>query len=251
MVVLANGFPKSGTNLIKKVLGALGHHHEKGLLMKQLPDHKILLTKYGGHHPASEDGPSPLPTRPIANPCGHHPLINALFEKDNCFIHSHVGWTEDPRIDKIVHITRNPRNASLSFLRWAKARGRGLDYTRTDLRNLLSWGLYDYGAWLRAMVQFHEWTDDPRACCVRFEDICTDGGESVSRILKYLGEPNQQTARIYAGLYGNGKQIDGVDVYEGLSTWTGELSDWTTCPWWDEDLWNQFDGPAIEKVLGY
>ncbi len=95
-MILANAHPKCGCNLGKKVLGGLGLKHESGGLVGHRPLGALFMTKDGKW---------------------------AAFDKDHGhFLHAHVPFGSVPAGSKMVFSVRHPRNALISFLRWAERR---------------------------------------------------------------------------------------------------------------------------------
>ena len=234
-MIIANAFPKHGTNLVKKTLGGLGLHHEVGMLRKHNTTEPLEFRK----------GDRGLSTKEV------------LGLPDGTFVHGHVcpPIVLRPSI-KVVHIVRNPRNAVVSFLRWVDGRDENVPkrirYDHDGLELLLLRGAYTYGPWCQAMLNFSTWIHRPGVCVVKFENICSDAGRSVERIAHYVGIHDQKLSwRVYDGLYGNEDRIGGVRVTRDKSTWTGRLSDWRECEFWDEELWEKVWGPEVERAYGY
>lgn len=246
-MIFVNAFPKSGTNLVKKALGGLGLTHVPCQLVKMRFGDPIQFSK------------SPEGTN----------IAATLALDDSHYVHCHICPPMSIKVGKVINIVREPRNAVISFLRWAERTpdtkgGRhyfDLGGNAESAISLLEAGAYLYGPWVQAMMNFVPWTRTPGVLNVRFEDIATDGGATVARIadfVGYIGESvvKQTTRRawVYAGLMGNGHDIDGVTVCPDKSTWTGQLSDWRSCVWWTpavEDCWRAKGGSRLEAALGY
>lgn len=237
MTILANAFPKCGTNLVKKALGAMGlHHHDGGLVRHNSSELTRFVIPNGDGTKRQES------------------ISTVLDLPENDFIHAHLCYGGDLPISgaKMIFIHRNPRDAAISMLRTGKA---GLREDKAALITLIQQGCFSYGPWARAWANFMCWRVVPWVLSVRFDEICTDGGATVAAMANYLGLKGIDAPRIAKGLYGHGKQFEGRDVYEGGSTWTDrEPSSWKTCGYWDEqveDVWDQAQGNKVEKIHGY
>ncbi len=229
-MILVDAHPKCGTNLIKKVLGGFGFKHELGGLIRHQPGQPMAITKGGKW--ASFDTPH------------------------THFMHAHICAGSLPNPCQMVFCLRDPRNALLSFLRWAEKRDAEVTPFKVceeDALRLIYCG--PYGAalpWAQSWNAFAMWYGAKGVCSVRFEELCHDGGVSVARIAGYVNVDPDKVAGVYEGLFGNGKDIAGRPVYEGASTWTGQWSDWRDL-WTDriDAAWTETGGPEFEKRFGY
>ncbi len=237
MTIIANAFPKCGTNLVKKTLGAMGlRHHDGGLVRHNMGEMSRFVVPNGDGTKRQE------------------PIHEVLTLPEDDFIHAHLCYGGDLPIAgaKMIFIHRDPRDAAISMLRTGKT---GLSEDKAALLSLVVNGVFSYGPWARAWGNFMCWSVVPWVLTVRFDAICADGGATVAAVADYLGVRGVDAPRIAKGLYGHGKSFEGRDVYEGDSTWTGrEPSSWRTCGYWDEqieDAWRQTGGDKIEQMHGY
>lgn len=178
---------------------------------------------------------------------------------DDVFYHAHVCPPARLEHQKMIYIVRNPRNSAISYIRWLAKRDDHTDeeeYTvsRGLLERLITGGAFEYGPWPMSSMNFSVWCDIPGVHVVRFEEIYSDGGDTIRGIADFVGRDYDQ--RVYNELYGNGKIIAGREVYRDKSTWTGEKpSDWREYRHlWDKNIevdWEDCGGLAVEKRLGY
>ncbi len=236
MTVIANAFPKCGTNLVKKALGAMGlKHHDGGMVRQNIGQRTRFVIPNGDGTKREEP-------------------INEVLGQENTFIHAHFCYGGDLPIvgAKMIFIHRNPRDAAISMLRTGKL---GLQENKECLLQLIVKGAFAYGPHAQAWHNFMNWTAAPWVLSVRFDSICTDGGATIERMANYLGMKDVDSYRIASGLHGNGKQYEGRDVYHGNSTWTGrERSSWKDCGYWDDEVetaWKQTGGVLTERLYEY
>ena len=238
MTIVCNAFPKMGTNLLKKTMGALGLTMVPGQMTRQRWSDALRVAK----HPS-------LP-------------MDVLSLPDNHYIHSHVCAPEPAyEHSKVIHISRHPRNATLSFLRWAEKNEKGPKYDKESMLNLLYHGAYNYGPWISAMWMFDGWREAAltpslqcRILAVEFENICIDRAGTIHRIVDFLGYPHDKDAWIYKNLFGGGHEMEDIVVCPDKSTWSGKWSDWKTCPFWDDEVanaWRHLGGGDLERKMGY
>jgi hypothetical protein len=226
-MIIANAFPKTGTNLLKKALTGFGLRQGDGQLTRMNPYVAIELAKAQKQE---------------------------ILGDDDVYYHGHVSPLV--RLEggtKMVYIVRNPRNATISFLRWAEKRGQPKFKTNEEsLIELIERGAYKYGPWPLAMLTWSAWSTIPSVLTVRFEDICTDGGKSVAAINDrfFNGDfSRSEVETIYENLYGSGGAMP-----EDKSTYSGEWSNWRECGYWSpyvEERWIESGGESAEKALGY
>jgi len=243
-VIFVNAFPKCGTNLVKKALGGLGLTQVPSQLVKMRPADSIQFAK-------TDEGAD---------------IAGMLALDDSNYIHCHTCPPMPHKPLRAINIVREPRNALISFLRWSERTpdtkgGRhffDLGANEESAVSLIEAGAYLYGPWVQAMMNFVPWTRMPGVLNVRFEDIASDGGETVAKIANFIGAFDADSGRnrdwVYNGLMGHGHDIDGVTVCPDKSTWTGSLSDWETCGFWTpavEDAWRAKGGSRLETALGY
>jgi len=124
--------------------------------------------------------------------------------------HCHIPPQELPGDCRTIVMLREPRNALVSY-----ARFRYGVVTAGNLRlSLLDFFDFSFPEWLRKFIDYRESECLP----IRFDDLLTDGGESVERIGKYIDA------------------FDTTDVYKNINgqtvTYTGRLSNW-------QDHWTQ------------
>ncbi len=239
MTIIANAFPKCGTNLVKKALGAMGCvHHDGGLVRHNMRELSRFVVPNGDGTKRQEN------------------IYDVLMLPKDHFIHAHLCYGGDLPIAgaKMIYIHRNPRDAAISMLRTGK---QGMLETKEALLELITVGAFAYGPWVQAWAQFMCWTAVPWVLSVRFDEICDENGETIARMVKYLDLPeawNIDAPRIAKGLHGNGKQFEGRDVYEGSSTWSGKHSSWKECEYWDNEVeaaWTKAGGIKVEQFHGY
>jgi hypothetical protein len=214
-VIIANAFPKCGTNVVKKILGGLGLEQQVGQIYRMVPQHRVDLRK-----------------------APYHVSLRDVYSMDNDhFVHAHMAWNTQGfqpsgADNKMIYIQRDPRNALVSLVRWAASRGKIEEESESYLIYFLEKGAYEYAPWIEGWRNYQRWIGQPGVCDVTFESVFSDGGGSVEKVAKFVGADTTRVDEVYTGLFGNGKQIKGRDVYKDASTWSGGLSDWQTYPHW-------------------
>ncbi len=198
MIILSNGAPKTGTHALVKAIELLG-----------IPrDDSSFRTQRTG-----ED---------LAEGEMREGLWTGL---------GHFYYRDRPKVDKIVHIVRDPRNVMISWLRWVKTS------VHTGLIAAAIRGEYASGGLKQVMEEFFGYLDDPDVLTVQFEDLISDEA-TIRSIATYLGMPYIDGA--FEGIWGGTKTFS-----DTLSEWE---KDWSPIL---DDVWAEQDGPAIEKRLGY
>ncbi len=245
MTIIANAFPKCGTNLVKKTLGAMGLvHFDGGLIRHNMAEDMRFVVPV-----KSEGKTAGMPKSKI-----EIPVAQVLAKPHDTFIHAHLchGGGLPLGDAKMIFIHRNPRDALISMLRTNKG---GVQENKASLLALINQGMFTYGPWAGAWHRFMRWYAMPWVLTIRFDEIWADDGATVARMAEYLGLEGVDAPRIASGLYGHGKQFEGRDVYEGDSTWSDRKpSSWKNCDYWDDEVeqaWDETGGVETETVHGY
>jgi hypothetical protein len=162
---------------------------------------------------------------------GNHALTKAVqLLGVNCSV-NHIEYVDGlPEGEKHVFVTRDPRNAVISWLRFT---GRPL----TQGMFITALGDLDGKPLIDAMAAYEGWLTNPNTLVVRFEDLIASDARMRS-IASYLGVQYLDDA--FPALLG------------GTMTWTGALSDYTTL--WTPAIdaaWIAAGGPALLARWGY
>ena len=143
---------------------------------------------------------------------------------------AHLPYKQKPPGKQIL-ICRHPKNVMVSWLRFTK----GL-VTEGFLIGLFK--EFDGFPLFDSFARYEPYLKDPSVLVVRFEDLFSDGGETLERVASYLETP------VLSDAYRN---IVGLTV-----TYTGEHSDWEE-HWTDpvEAAWVEAKGPEVEAIWSY
>lgn len=237
-MIIANGFPKSGTHLLMKTLEHLGLKRSHYFIFRA-PNGSGLLEIIDRQKGSIRR----IDTVEVMN----------TFDQ---FLQGHTALPS-PSGFKVINIFRNPRNACISWLRWASQLPGEDRWPETEetLIKLITKGNWGWGPWPTAMLYFTKWISYGEPC-VKFEEICHDGGASVLYIAQNLGLKitPARAAQISLDLYGNDPIFQPGTKDQRESTWSGKWSNWLECPYWTskvEQAWQASDGPRVEECLGY
>lgn len=224
-MIICNGPPKTGTNLLQKVCAALGKQDSEYFLVAQRKNSHVTARKITDSGKVTE------------------PLKNALSFNNDYFCHAHIAHNSkisEIKNQQILISMRDPRDAAVSFVRWAERRNKGWKATKEDLLRLLKEGHFE-NTWVELIQNYVGWISEPNALCIKFEDIYTTNG--IEKISKFLNV-NCDISEIQPLIYGNGKNLgEGKQAYKSLSSFSGKKSNWIE--WWDQDLeemWRKTDG---------
>ena len=132
-----------------------------------------------------------------------------------------------------IHIKRNPRNIMISWLRY-----RNFPLTKEEL--IKTFNRYHYHPIYTLFARYERFLSDG-TLVVRFEDLFSDGGDSLQRIADKLDVSVPKNA---------------YDEIEGKTITFKEVhSNWQDYPdLWDDSIeeeWIKARGPEIEKIWGY
>lgn len=182
--------------------------------------------------------------------------IAEIMNTSDQFLQGHTALP-NPAGFKAINIFRNPRNACISWLRWASQLSGEERWPETEeaLLKLITKGNWGWGPWPAAMLEFTKWINIGGPC-VKFEEICQDGGASVLYIAQNLGLETSkfEAATISASLFGEDDIYRPGTETQQETTWSGRWSNWLECPYWTpavEQAWRAGMGPEVEWRLGY
>lgn len=247
-MILCNGQPKSGTNLLQKICGAMGLQDAEKSMVSFTPLHAEKGWMFANEIVDEE-------TKERIDPAIAMGVDNFQF----CHAHVTAASVDYLKGHKILMAKRDPRDMAVSFVRWQHRR-RGVEASQDVLIDLLLNGYppirptREDKVWTHNYVNFCSWFgpwySEPAALCLEFEALWQP--ETIEKIAQYLEWPVDDPEKVAAQIYGNGKLVDGKPVYKTLSSWSGEHSDWRE--WWTppvESAWRTIDGPRLVEIMGY
>lgn len=242
-MILVNGCAKTGTNLALKLCGALGLTHSGCSLVRLLPGVGV-----AGRRVTDDEGGKV-----------EIPADNVLCLPDQYFSHGHVAvGPPGEALERVRMILcwRDPRDAAVSYVRWAKATGRAETATHEDLLALLRgtapvpWQCGRPVSWVEYFAGYLAWHGRPNVFDLHFHRIAEP--ETVAAVASFLGVDCPDPEGVAAKLLGNGSEIDGVPMYKGRSSWSGgPRSNWRE--WWSEDaeaIWRDTMGSDLIEAMG-
>lgn len=222
-MIICNGHPKSGTNLLLKSCSMMGFR-DSSLFAVSL--------KSG----------TPYKVRKINLDQTKEPKEKTFVDKfDNSFFcHAHLAPGSGINLSqhKMINIFRDPKNTLISYLRWADRRNKGFKKTKNDLKKLITDG-YCGMSFFKSISQYYEYKSNKNVLCVNYENLLEI--DTLKNISKFIGaDSSLDLEYISQNAYGNGKKLpNGKDAYHALSSWSGNSSNWQD--WWDDEidaLWN-------------
>lgn len=240
-MIICNGPPKTGTNLLQKACALLGKQ-DSGLFMVAMADRPLYVKRLFRERKQKEK-------------IDDISYINDI--DDGYFCHAHVSFPCDDVDHPMLLSIRNPRAAAVSFVRWASSTNRPLSKTdkeplagsKRGLIKLIERGVYGYTSWVELYASFLPWIHEDNVCCVWFDDLFQIKG--IQKIANFIGEYEHFPGYVASYMYGNGNTLpDGSEARIAPSSWSGELSKWTE--WWNKDVesaWKKTKGYELEQRL--
>jgi len=237
-MIICNGLPKSGTNLLLRFCGLVG-----------LKNNGIIIRKYSSTMAFGISQFSSSKKKKTIS------LEESLNFNDTWFCHSHMVYEDYDFIKNhtVITIFRDPRNVIISLIR-ERFKKFGLNLNQNQEKLLLGLQFCDTLTYLRKFNANWKgtWVDYYRlylpwlqtSNCLFFEDfLVTDNIKSLATKLSV----DIDIDFVQEHLFGNGKILpNGNEAYIERSTWTGKLSNWED--WWSEEidiLWNDIGGQEL------
>lgn len=134
-----------------------------------------------------------------------------------------------------ISIIRNPRDIMVSFMGFAMEHS-----TEGILKGVIRHG-YAKGPLWDYFHHFHHYHTCTSKCAIRAEELLNDGGETMRKVAKFVGEPFLETAYTDIGKIATATKTDAPAKAEGNIHWSPVV----------EAEWEKARGPEIERLFGY
>jgi hypothetical protein len=224
-MIICNGVPKNGTNLLQKTCALIGFKDSAVFLVQHKPNATIKAREI------TDSGKKKIDWS----------YANTF--SDDYFCHAHIAYPviTDLSNHKVINIWRDPRDAAVSFIRWADRRNKGFKNTKHDLKRLLQFGYGGAPTWAQLYKNYIEWLNDPTCLNLTWNNL--QNGVAFDDLQNFLNI-SFDSDYVLNNLWGNGKVLPtGVAAYKSLSSFSGEVSNFTN--YWSDDIdkiWTDLGG---------
>lgn len=242
-MILVNGPAKMGLNLAQKLCFALGLRDSGHAFVRLGPVPGISARRILDN----EGGKAAVEAEPV------------LELPDKFFAHCHVAHYPGVGLlerHRMLLCWRDPRDAAISYARWAERTGRWesaagglLGLIRGD--GQVPWRQRgELVTWAQHVGEYLPWAAEAGCHILRYEALADPA--TVKAAARFLGCACDAAA-VAAGLLGDGANFQGRRAYVGRSSWSGgQPSRWED--WWSEtldDAWILSGGRKLTAAMGY
>jgi len=228
-MILCNGLPKSGTNLLLKLYGLIGLENNGVIIRKYSPEDNFSCSKFENEK-----------IRISIN------LSEAVDFNETYFCHGHLVFDNYSFLEthKVVTIFRDPRDVIISTIRDPKQRLPKNQTMDQLIEHLLINGPTPYVKnskrnWVEYYRLYLPWIN--KGNFIFFDDL-----KNISQIKNLLPSYNINE-EIVQHLFSSGKMLpNGKEAYIERSTWSGEHSKWKD--YWSKEIdlvWNNIGGQEL------
>lgn len=239
-MIIVNGAPKHGGYFLMRVVALMGYKHYVGNAVRWWPDSELT---YGAGKHSHKHWHWPWPVNDVE--AGPEP-------KENEFLRGYIAYnSDDPIPHKIITISRDPRNAALSWMHSRLGSKYGWLNTEKDLMRLLrecGKPIGKNGTFVDFCRGYLGWFPDQG---VWMEDILTDDGYSIRKIMHILGGSKENVNFIQENAFGGDSNgtlgPGGVVLISRQSSWRLDSS------WLDyrkHKLWTKTVDAAWQDIGG-
>ncbi len=234
-MIIVNAAPKHGGYFLMRIVALMGYKHYEGAAQCHWPEDKLIYgARVTGERVWRDPWPDDVPTVAADQ-----------------FIRGYISRRPIPH--EIITISRDPRNAAIS---WLYSRlGSKYNWERTTaglIRLLRECGepVGKKGTFIDFSRNYLCWFPDKG---VWMEDLLTDGNESLSKVANILGGSSQDLNYVKKNAYGGenkglrgpkGEKLTSLSSWSRRPTW----KDWRTHPLWTQEVtgvWKELGGATL------
>ncbi len=243
-MIIANASPKHGGYFLMRIVALMGYRHYAASSVRYRPDDALI---YGGGRRQGPAWSGQWPERAKPEP-----------GKDG-FIRGYISYnSEKPVPHKIITISRDPRNAALSWLYSRMGAKYHWNPTAEDLMRLLRECGEPIGkgsTYVDFCRGYLGWFPEQG---VWMEDVLTDDGHSIRKIRDILGGSKSSVEHIQKNAFGGESAGTLGPRHEVLiarqSSWSKRKSwsDWRGHKLWTravEAVWQEIAGPTLIQEI--
>ena len=248
-MIICNGFPKSGTNLLMRVVALMGIPGCNSMIAQNNPKQDKIGYKILNHISGKEYSKTKT----------NWETFDAIPNTKHVHAHLHPNIPHQHLLNnhKMVVIIRHPKNAMISYCRWKihspeqqrnwespskrfNTLKANIEKTRVDKDVMLSFPEHYRGFYTGWMQH-----NSPNVLLVKFEEL--QDKTVLEKIASHVGSSVQFDADTIFGTHNNQKL--GITT---RSTFSGDWSEWQSV-WCDEleQIWREHGGLECEQRLGY
>ena len=230
-MIICNGVPKNGTNILQK-LCALLNYKDSQLFLVQHKKNKSINARY------------------IENNNKKKISYNYANNVDNnYFCHAHIAnpIKENLSQHKILTIWRDPRDSAVSFIRWAENRNKpNYKNNKEDLKRLIKEGYGGSNNWIDLYYNYIEWLNYKNCCNISYESLKKGYYDNIKEYL----EIDFDDEYIYKNLFGNYNYLpNNKKAYSSISSYSGNESNYKN--YWNNDLENTWKKLGGNELINY